>query len=279
MPASYFQLFAPLFLPLLLLPGAAPFVLLQPSPLPSASPLHSTPAPKAEPFYEVNVAYNKSTLLAYAPATSTFMPLPTPSDQQLTIIQFTAASLSRTFLPEGVSVDYYSFIRWRISQRFVSAILYVLGTQSLLIGLGVKSRNNFAAGAALNWILKDALGKIARVFWAGKMGRKFDSDAKRWRFRGTLLYALGNGLEIATFIYPSYFLLFAAFGVSLRGKKKDARVFFVAGNKRLGMRHECLKTRYLLPNSARRVRSEQRISSRSRRSLLTNDALLARCAE
>jgi len=42
------------------------------------------------------------------------------------------------------------------------------------------------------------------------MGGRFDSDAKRWRFRASLLYAAGNGLEIATFIFPQLFLLLAA---------------------------------------------------------------------
>jgi hypothetical protein len=41
------------------------------------------------------------------------------------------------------------------------------------------------------------------------MGGKFDSDAKRWRFRSSLVYALGNALEIITYINPQLFLLWA----------------------------------------------------------------------
>jgi len=63
--------------------------------------------------------------------------------------------------------------------------------------------------AALNWVLKDALGKIVRMCWASKMGRKFDPDAKRWRYRSSLLFAIGNGLEVLTFIYPLWFLILA----------------------------------------------------------------------
>jgi len=63
--------------------------------------------------------------------------------------------------------------------------------------------------AAMNWVLKDALGKIVRMVWASKMGRKFDPDAKRWRYRSSLLYACGNGLEIGTFLCPGLFLLLA----------------------------------------------------------------------
>jgi len=89
-------------------------------------------------------------------------------------------------------------------------VLHVLGTQSLLLSLGI-SNGNRAVGlsAAMNWVLKDALGKIVRMVWASKMGRKFDPDAKRWRYRSSLLYAFGNGLEISTFLCPGFFLLLA----------------------------------------------------------------------
>jgi hypothetical protein len=76
------------------------------------------------------------------------------------------------------------------------------------MGLGLKS-HSLGLSAALNWVLKDALGKIVRMAWASKMGQKFDSDAKRWRFRSSLVFALGNALEIVTYIFPSLFLLWA----------------------------------------------------------------------
>ena len=76
------------------------------------------------------------------------------------------------------------------------------------MGLGLKN-HNIGLSAALNWVLKDALGKMVRMTWAAKMGRKFDSDAKRWRFRSSLVFALGNALEIITYVVPSLFLLWA----------------------------------------------------------------------
>jgi hypothetical protein len=48
---------------------------------------------------------------------------------------------------------------------------------------------------------------INTLVWASKMGRKFDPDAKRWRFRSSLIYALGNGLEVSTYLHPQYFLV------------------------------------------------------------------------
>mmetsp|Transcript_32967 Transcript_32967/g.48369 ORF Transcript_32967/g.48369 Transcript_32967/m.48369 type:complete len:778 (+) Transcript_32967:148-2481(+) len=125
--------------------------------------------------------------------------------------------LHSSFLPEGVSPSYYRFIRWRIAQRFFNANVHVFGTQSLLLGLGVKSKSATASSAtaalglsaALTWVLKDALGKIVRMLWASRMGRKFDPDAKRWRFRSCFVFALGNGLEVTSYIYPQLFLLWA----------------------------------------------------------------------
>ncbi|GMH51383.1 hypothetical protein TrST_g4600 [Triparma strigata] len=124
--------------------------------------------------------------------------------------------LTSSFLPEGVTPDYYTFIKWRLLQRFISANVHVLGTQSLLLGLGIKNKNSLGLSAALNWVLKDCLGKVVRMFWASKMGRKFDSDAKRWRFRASLLFALGNGLEIVTYVYPLFFLFYATLANCLK---------------------------------------------------------------
>ena len=122
-----------------------------------------------------------------------------------------APRLSVAFIPSGVTPNYYSFMRWRVLQRFVNANLHVFGTQSLLMGLGIKSSSSQlgALSAALNWVLKDALGKIVRMTWASRMGRRFDSDAKRWRFRSAFVYALGNFLEITTYIIPNMFLVWA----------------------------------------------------------------------
>ena len=120
--------------------------------------------------------------------------------------------LTVAFLPAGgVTPNYYRFTQWRIVQRWVSANLHVIGTQSLLLGLGISTTRSQlgALSAALNWVLKDALGKVVRMFWASRMGQRFDSDAKRWRFRASLVYAAGNGLEIVTALHPHWFLIWA----------------------------------------------------------------------
>ena len=132
--------------------------------------------------------------------------------------------LISSFVPEGVSESYFDYVRWRVLQRFVNANVHVIGTQSLLMGLrGMQQQSRLAAttasggaaaaalgaAAATNWVLKDTLGKVVRMAWASRMGRKFDPDAKRWRFRASLIYAIGNGLEVCTYLRPRYFLVLA----------------------------------------------------------------------
>ncbi|CAB1096949.1 unnamed protein product [Ectocarpus sp. CCAP 1310/34] len=123
--------------------------------------------------------------------------------------------LRHWFIPEDVTPDYYHFTFWRMFQRFVAGTINVFGTQALLLALGIKAKR-LGAAAAMSWVLKDALGKFGRILWASKMGRRFDSDAKRWRFRSSLLYAAGNGLEIVTYVFPASFLVLAAMANSFK---------------------------------------------------------------
>ncbi len=123
--------------------------------------------------------------------------------------------IHHTFIPENVTADYASFTKWRCTQRFLSSTVNVFGTKALLIAVGINS-NNIGVIATTSWVIKDALGKLGRILWAGRMGQRFDADAKRWRFRSSLLYGIGSGLEIATYIVPSFFLLLATCGNTLK---------------------------------------------------------------
>ncbi len=123
--------------------------------------------------------------------------------------------IHHALIPEDVSPDYISFTRWRCTQRFLSSTVNVFGTKALLIALGVNSKS-IGVICTTSWVLKDALGKLGRILWAGRMGQRFDADAKRWRFRSSLLYVIGSGLEIGTYVVPSLFLLLATCGNILK---------------------------------------------------------------
>lgn len=122
---------------------------------------------------------------------------------------------TRSFFPDDVTPDYYSFTAWRFSQRCVSATIGVFGTTSLLFALGIRS-GRIGEAAVISWVLKDGLGRVGKMLWAGSMGKDFDVDPKRWRFRSALLYAFGNGLEIVTQIFPASFLVFATLANSMK---------------------------------------------------------------
>lgn len=180
-------------------------------------------------LYSVDVRYDRRSPLKYDPTSGRYLDYSmiksssadTNTSHGRTLIQKCGHYLHKNFVPEGVTPSYYRFMRWRILQRFVNANVHVIGTQSLLMGLrgiqrtktisavsgaAVKGGAALGAVAATNWVLKDTLGKFVRMVWASKMGRKFDPDAKRWRYRASFIYALGNGLEVCTYLHPQYFL-------------------------------------------------------------------------
>ena len=50
--------------------------------------------------------------------------------------------------------------------------------QSLLLAVGVGAQRSLPAAAAINWILKDGLGRLGRLSVAARFGHSFDSDLK-----------------------------------------------------------------------------------------------------
>jgi hypothetical protein len=177
------------------------------------------------PISDRNIEFNTTDALVYDPEKDRFVRA--SSSQGLAALYSVdqrSESLStrikravrHSFLPQGVNKSYYHFMKWRIFQRFINSNLHVLGTQSLIMGLGIKSAKTLGISAALTWVLKDALGKVTRLVWASKMGRRFDSDSKRWRFRASIVYALGNYLEIVTYVNPRLFLLWATLANSCK---------------------------------------------------------------
>lgn len=54
----------------------------------------------------------------------------------------------------------------------------MFATQSLLYALGIGATRSVAASAAVNWMLKEGLGKLARMGVATSYASNFDSDLK-----------------------------------------------------------------------------------------------------
>ena len=79
----------------------------------------------------------------------------------------TRRNLRRIFLPVAVNEEYVSYTRWRCVQRLLSATVNVFGVQAMVMAVGLRDAKAVAAGgavvgaaAAVDWVLKDALGKV-----------------------------------------------------------------------------------------------------------------------
>ncbi|GFH09516.1 uncharacterized protein HaLaN_04675, partial [Haematococcus lacustris] len=104
--------------------------------------------------------------------------------------------LQRAFLPDSkeVTPDYWEWLRWRLTQRFFSSTMQNLSTQSLLLALGMGAKRSIAAGAAINWLLKDGVGRVARMAVATNFGQSFDSDLK------ARVANVGKAIALAAFV-------------------------------------------------------------------------------
>ena len=122
--------------------------------------------------------------------------------------------VQRTFFPDGgreaVAADYWGFSYWTFVKSAISASTSVLGTQGLLRAVGVGASAAVASSAAINWVLKDGLGRIGCMLFASVIGNKFDDDAKFFVFLGDLMYEVGILLEILSPLCASFFLVIAS---------------------------------------------------------------------
>lgn len=121
------------------------------------------------------------------------------------------------FLPENyprsVQGSYRRFVGWNFLQMTFSSALGVLSTQQLLLALGIGS---VSSSAALNWVMKDGLGQLGGVLFAGTIGSRFDGSVKHYRWISSLVLNLACGLEMAANCFPAHFLLIAS--LSTTGK-------------------------------------------------------------
>ncbi|MEW5305524.1 MAG: hypothetical protein WDW36_008058 [Sanguina aurantia] len=128
------------------------------------------------------------------------------------LLQRLSFRLRDAFLPDprDVTPDYWEWCRWRLTQRFFSSTMQNFSTQALLMALGMGARKSFAASAAINWLLKEGVGRIARMTVATNFGQTFDSDLKRMRFITSLIFTACMSGEFLTPIFPDYFVLLAS---------------------------------------------------------------------
>ena len=91
-------------------------------------------------------------------------------------------SLTQVFLPKGyphsVSSDYLPFTTYQFIQSVSGTLAGTLSTQALLHALGLGAGSALGIAATLNWIIKDGMGLLGGVLYAGFMGTRFDDSPK-----------------------------------------------------------------------------------------------------
>lgn len=92
----------------------------------------------------------------------------------------------------------------------------VLGTRALLHAIGVGSASAVVGSAALNWILKDGLGRLGAVACASAIGNRYDNDSKSWSLLGDATFELGVGVELCAPLCPPAFLFIGSLANALK---------------------------------------------------------------
>ncbi|CAA0814338.1 Protein root UVB sensitive 4 [Striga hermonthica] len=113
------------------------------------------------------------------------------------------------FLPREVSDNYLEYVKWKFLHRVFSSALQVLATQAMFRAIGIGYSRSLPSAAALNWVLKDGLGRLSRCIYTASLASAFDTNLKRVRFATSFLFSLSIGVELLTPIFPKYFLLLA----------------------------------------------------------------------
>ncbi|XP_075653426.1 protein root UVB sensitive 4-like isoform X1 [Castanea sativa] len=114
------------------------------------------------------------------------------------------------FIPKQVSENYMDYVKWKLLHRVFSSALQVLATQAMLRAIGIGYSRSLPSAAALNWVLKDGLGRLSRCIYTAGLASAFDTNLKRVRFSTSVMFSLSIGVELLTPVFPQHFLLLAS---------------------------------------------------------------------
>lgn len=134
-----------------------------------------------------------------------------PAAVQFRRMERTASRARNSLFPtrESVTEDYWEYAKFRFLQRMASSCITVFATQQMLAAIGMGASRRLPAAAAINWVLKDGLGRLGKLGVAANFGREFDSDVKRFRFTSSVVYDASSLIEMITPFFPKKFLLLA----------------------------------------------------------------------
>lgn len=121
-----------------------------------------------------------------------------------------------------------SYAPYHILQFFettLGTVVSVLCNQALLTSVGVSAEGSIFGAVAVQWIIKDGAGEIAKLFFIRRFSPYFDSHPKTLDLLGEGIGSLGSGLQIATLLVnptPTNFLLCAGMSDPTIGTNLEA---------------------------------------------------------
>lgn len=115
-----------------------------------------------------------------------------------------------TDYPNSVAEGYAKFSFLFSISAFSITCLSFISTQALFVALGSTTTKASLYSAAYTWVLKDGIGQLGAILFAGKYGTSFDEDVKKWRFMSMLLMNAAIILEMVTLRFPGAFIYLAS---------------------------------------------------------------------
>ncbi|KAH9736496.1 protein root UVB sensitive 5 [Citrus sinensis] len=111
--------------------------------------------------------------------------------------------------PGSVSDDYLGYMLLQFPTNTKNLPIFV----HQAVGIDSFSGTTAAASAAaIKWVSKDGIGAVGRLFIGGRFGNLFDDDPKQWRMYADFIGSAGSIFDLATQVYPAYFLPLASLG-------------------------------------------------------------------
>ncbi|KAK4532276.1 hypothetical protein CCYA_CCYA11G3133 [Cyanidiococcus yangmingshanensis] len=154
-----------------------------------------------------------------------------------------ADRLGRMFLPEGypdsVGPDYAEYTKWRGRAFFFGGMVGVFSTQSLLLAVGVGRPSAAPIAAALQWVIRDGLGRAGRMLFS-QVGTGFDAETKQYRLAAAFVLNVSCALETLTPFFPDLFLPLASVANMAKGASTIAAASTRGAIYRSFMRRENL---------------------------------------
>ncbi|KAK9012174.1 hypothetical protein V6N11_040243 [Hibiscus sabdariffa] len=118
------------------------------------------------------------------------------------VVEASSLAVRNFFIPKQVSENYIGYLKWKFLHRVFSSALQVLATQAMFRAIGIGYSRSLTSAAALNWVLKDGLGRLSRCVYTASL-------TSAW-FSTSLPFTLSIGVELLTPIFPQHFLLLAS---------------------------------------------------------------------